>query len=103
MSSDFQQTARCDPAASLPYGVPQAWTPHGGRHTIATHLIQAGAHADRVRQLLGHESIRTTADVYGRGNDPAVTAGLLEALETLAPLPTPSRPTTARRRKPAGS
>jgi hypothetical protein len=66
-------------------------------------LLQAGRLAYSVRQLLGHESIRTTADVYGLGNDPAVTAGLLEALETLAPLPTPSRPTTARQRKPAGS
>lgn len=76
---------------------PQGWTAHGGRHTIATHLIQAGAHADRVRQLLGHESIRTTADVYGRGNDPAATAGLLEALDALAPVPTAPLPETGRR------
>jgi integrase len=82
---------------------PRGWTPHGGRHTVATQLLTAGMPADHVRQLLGHESIRTTADVYGRGNDPAVTAGLLETLETLAPLPTSSRPTTTRRRKPAGS
>jgi integrase len=82
---------------------PRRWTPHGGRHTVATLLLQAGAHADRVRQLLGHESIRTTADVYGRGNDPAATAGLLEALDVLAPLPTPpppaaERPSSRRRR-----
>jgi integrase len=70
---------------------PRGWTPHGGRHTVATQLLGAGLPADRVRQLLGHESIRTTADVYGRGNDPAATAGLLEALEALdalAPVPT---------------
>src|SRR5215831_2738249 len=60
---------------------PRGWTPHGGRHTVATHLLTAGMAADHVRQLLAHESIRTTADVYGRGHDPAVTAGLLEALE----------------------
>jgi integrase len=85
---------------------PEGWTPHGGRHTVATHLIQAGAHPDRVRQLLGHESIRTTADVYGRGNDPAATAGLLEALDALAPVPTRPPPETSRRsrrRHPAGT
>lgn len=65
---------------------PRGWTPHGGRHTVATLLLQAGEHADCVRQLLGHESIRTTANVYGRGNDPAATAELLEALDMLAPL-----------------
>src|SRR4029450_828113 len=41
----------------------------------------AGRPADSVRQLLGHASIRTTADVYGRGNDPAATAGLLDTLD----------------------
>jgi integrase len=82
---------------------PQAWTPHGGRHTIATHLIQAGAHADRVRQLLGHESIRTTADVYGRGNDPAATAGLLEALAPVPSAPLPETGRRSRRRRRAGA
>jgi hypothetical protein len=38
-------------------------------------------------QLLGHESIRTTADVYWRGGDPEATAGLLAALDALAPVP----------------
>ena len=66
---------------------PATWTPHGGRHTVATHLLQAGRPADSVRQLLGHESIRTTADVYGRGGDPEATAGLLAALDALAPVP----------------
>jgi len=83
------------PADCFPLG----WTPHGGRHTVATHLIQSGAHADRVRQLLGHESIRTTADVYGRSNDPAATDGLLDALDTLAPIPTGPRATGRRRRR----
>jgi integrase len=82
---------------------PRVWTPHGGRHTVATQLLNAGRPADHVRQLLGHESIRTTADVYGRGNDPAVTAGLLETLEALAPLPSPARPAIVRRRRPAGT
>jgi integrase len=71
------------PDACFPLG----WTPHGGRHTVATQLLQAGRAADSVRQLLGHESIRTTADVYGRGDDPAATAGLLDTLDALAPMP----------------
>jgi integrase len=78
-----------DVAAGVPRAeqFPATWTPHGGRHTVATHLLQAGRPADSVRQLLGHESIRTTADVYGRGHDPAATAGLLETLDALAPVP----------------
>jgi integrase len=78
---------------------PLAWTPHGGRHTVATQLLQTGRPADSVRQLLGHESIRTTADVYGRGGDPAATAGLLDALDALAPIPTAAAPTSPRRRR----
>src|SRR4029450_2627165 len=54
---------------------PTAWTPHGGRHTVATQLLQAGRPADSVRQLLGHASIRTTADVYGRGGKPGGSGG----------------------------
>jgi integrase len=76
---------------------PRGWTPHGGRHTVATQLLGAGLPPDRVRQLLGHESIRTTADVYGRSNDPAATAGLLEALDALAPVPTAPLPAAGRR------
>jgi integrase len=76
------------PEACFPVG----WTPHGGRHTVATHLLQAGRPADSVRQLLGHESIRTTADVYGRGDNPAATAGLLDTLDALAPCPAPPTP-----------
>ena len=41
----------------------------------ATHLLQAARSADSVRQLLGQESIRTTANVYERGGDPDATAG----------------------------
>jgi integrase len=74
-------------------------TPHGGRHTVPTQLLGAGLPADRVRQWFGHESIRPTADVYGRGTDPAATAGLLEALDALAPVPTAPLP-AARRRVP---
>src|SRR5215475_8248392 len=78
---------RISPAGCRPRRV----SPRRGRRTaavtVATHLLQAGRPADSVRQLLGHESIRTTADVYGRGHDPAATAGLLDTLDALAPVP----------------
>lgn len=89
--------AGLSPEASFP----TAWTPHGGRHTVATQLLQAGRATDSVRQLLGHASIRTTADVYGRGGDPAATAGLLDALDALAPIPdttSPAKTAVTRRR-----
>ncbi|MEN6326044.1 MAG: tyrosine-type recombinase/integrase [Syntrophomonas sp.] len=38
---------------------------HDLRHTCATLLINAGVDAKKVQNILGHESITTTLDVYG--------------------------------------
>lgn len=38
---------------------------HDLRHTCATLFMAAGVDAKKVQEILGHESIRTTLDVYG--------------------------------------
>jgi len=36
-------------------------SPHTLRHSMASHMLRRGAYAFKVRQILGHQSLRTTA------------------------------------------
>jgi len=55
---------------------------HDLRHTCATLLIAAGAHAKLVQERLGHSSITTTLNLYGHVL-PTTEAALVDALDAI--------------------
>lgn len=46
-------------------GIEKVVTPHKLRHSLATHLLEAGMPIDQIQQVLGHSSVATT-QVYAR-------------------------------------
>jgi integrase len=61
-------------------GLPGTWSPHALRHSAASLLLAQGVPLKVVSELLGHSSIRVTADVYSHLIDDAKT----EAADAMA-------------------
>ena len=72
-------------------------TPHGLRHTTATHLLAAATDMDAVRRVLGHADLST----LGRYRDD-LPGELEAAMRTHPLLSTPGTPSTAPRPDPRG-
>lgn len=58
--------------------------PHLTRHTFATRMRELGLAMEEIQQLLGHESIRTTSDIYVSTNLSAIGDHMREAVGDLA-------------------
>jgi len=61
-------------------GIPGTWSPHALRHSAASLLLAQGVPLKVVSEVLGHSSIRVTADVYSHLIDDAKT----EAADAMA-------------------
>lgn len=61
-TSDFRRIVK---SAGLNPNDGKAWTVHEMRHTCASLLIQAGVPILEISEMLGHESIKITLDIYG--------------------------------------
>lgn len=84
-------------------GLDRRYTCHGLRHSIATHLLDAGVALEFVQDHLGHQSIRSTS-IYARITDHH-RAALFRELERspwiVQPAPTGLRKETAPPHAPA--
>lgn len=71
-------------------------TPHWLRHTHVGMLILAGEPLTAIQKRLGHATIKTTSDVYGRMIEDASPAGLDRVAAMIAGDPTPKLPAGSR-------
>ena len=51
----------------------ERWSPHGLRHSAASILLAQGVPLKTISEILGHSSIRITADIYAHLGQPAMT------------------------------
>lgn len=59
-------------------------TPHVFRHSKAMHLVQANVNLIYIRDLLGHESVKTT-EIYARADSAAKRQALEQASKNIVP------------------
>lgn len=69
---DQRDAQRAFASISGKIGLPEAATPHSLRHSFATHMLNRGANLRDVQELLGHESLSTTAIYATIANDKLV-------------------------------
>jgi integrase len=88
-SSNFAKRVWTPALDRLIDDIPRDLTPHHLRHTCASLMIRAGAHARAVQGHLGHSSITVTMDVYGHlfPDDMDALAGRLDAAHRTAAAP----------------
>ncbi len=62
----------------LPSGLPEEYSIHCARHTLAVHLLKKTGNLRQVQKQLGHTSLVTTANMYADVSDEDIRPSLLD-------------------------